>query len=228
MFVTLDFINFKFDNNELYVLLSKRENKELPAYGEYSIQGGMVWEAPIEGSDEYDENLEQASTRILKAKLGGIEPCYVEQLPAVGCQSRDSRGWSVTLPHLSLIGDPSRIDGENNIWVPVTAILENKNLPFDHSDLVEESYNTLRNKAKYSSILLYLLGESFTIAHAVEIFSYFGLKVSKQTVHNRWVKSGLLENTGDFFQQAKGGQPSALYRLKEKSLSYFEVAIGNL
>lgn len=227
MLVTLDFVSFKFKDNSLKVLLTKRENKDLPAFGEMSIQGGMVWEAPIEGSEYYDENLEDAASRILNTRLGA-KPAYVEQINAKGSNKRDSRGWSVTLPHIALLDKNIEIDVENHQWVDVDELLKKIDLPFDHNVLVENCFNVLRNKAKYTSILLYLLGEKFTISQAVDIFSYFNLKVSKQTVHNRWVKSGLLEETGEHYQPEKGGKPAALYKLAEKELSYFDISIGNL
>lgn len=230
MFITLDFVNFRFNDNALDVLLTKRLNKDLPGYGEFTIQGGMVWEAPIEGNDDFDEDLHQAGKRILNSRLD-IKPNYVEQIEARGSAVRDSRGWSVTLPHVSLIGEGSchsSLNNEDSYWEPYLAVDKDNSLPFDHNELLTKCFTALFNKAKYTSILLYLLNDKFTIAEAVEIFKYFNLKVSKQTMHSRWVKAGLIKETGEFSQNSKGGKPAALYELCENELSYFDIAIGSL
>lgn len=226
MFVTLDFINLRFNQGRIEVLLSKRDNKDLPEYGKFSIQGGMVWEESLDNSGK-DDDLEQASSRIIRDKLG-LSPSYVEQLQAVGSSTRDSRGWSVTLPHLSLLSPlESHIDDDKFRWIDI-ANIDTGMLPFDHYELLTKGLSALKNKAKYTSVLLYLLNDKFTIANAVEIFSYFNLKVSKQTIHSRWVKSGLIIETGQFSQNSKGGKPASLYQLSEKELSYFDIAIGSM
>jgi ADP-ribose pyrophosphatase YjhB (NUDIX family) len=229
MLTTLDFSKFRFKNNILELLLQKRNNKKLPAHGEFTIIGGMVWEHEIEGSDIVDETLEDSVSRILSTKLG-IVPSYIEQIPVVGSAKRDSRGWSVTLPHLCLSSaDTSNIFDDDNdyMWVNVEDVINNKvKLPFDHNKLVKLSFDALKNKAKYTSILLYLLSENFIVADIVKIFKYFDLNVSKQTISNRWVKSKLIEDTGEFYQGAKGGKPAKLFKLSEKTLSYFEVSVG--
>jgi 8-oxo-dGTP diphosphatase len=229
MLTTLDFSDFRFKNNTLELLVQKRNNEKLPAHGEFTIIGGMVWEHEIAGSDIVDENLEDSVSRILSKKIG-IIPSYIEQLPVVGSAKRDSRGWSVTLPHLCLFSaDNANIFDDNNdyMWVNVEDVINDKiKLPFDHNHLVKLSFDALKNKAKYSSILLYLLSENFIVADIVEIFKYFDLNVSKQTISNRWVKSKLIEDTSQYHQGSKGGKPAKLFKLSEKTLSYFEVSIG--
>jgi 8-oxo-dGTP diphosphatase len=158
-----------------------------------------------------------------------LSPRYIEQIEAKGSSTRDSRGWSVTLPHISLIGGSDEIVENRDIaWSNYFKTINEFSLPFDHNELLLSCFNVLLNKAKYTSILLYLLNDKFTISEAVEIFKYFDLKVSKQTIYNRWVKAGLIKETGEFSQNAKGGKPAALYGLCEKELSYFDIAIGSV
>lgn len=230
MIVTLDFVCLRLDptSDEPQVLLQKRTHG--PELGRLALVGGWVWEEPIEGSSEFDETLEDAAHRILRDKVGFL-PSYLEHSKPEGGVHRDpERGWTVTIPHLCLFNRPDTQaldDTEGFQWASLAAILNAETaLPFDHDILVRNAYETFLNKIKYSSLLLYLLPERVAIMEIVDAYATFGITVKKQTVISRWVRPGLLEETGEKKAVSAKGPASMLYRLVEPSLSYFDSEIG--
>lgn len=231
MISTLDYICVRLNGKVPEVLLRKRDNEAEPAYGEFTIIGGMVWENRIDGSEVYDKTLSNTSSRILEMKVGkGFNPSYMEVLEPMGGEDRDSRGWSITIPHLCLFKHEdtfSLSDNGNFIWVSLEEVVSGEHkLPFDHNKLVSNAYESLINKCKYSSILFYLLSRLFTVANVVSAFNSFGYEVSKQTVINRWVKKELIVATGGFIQNLKGGKPASVYKVVDDQLQYFDFSVG--
>lgn len=230
MVVTLDFICLRFNHEtgKPEVMLQKRTKG--PAAGQYALIGGWVWEGPEPGSPQFDLTLDDAVERIMRSKAG-LMPRYLEQVKVEGSLNRDPDiGWSVTIPYLCLF---SRADAgvnreeEGIHWEPLEAILSGAYpLPFDHGTLVANAYSAFQNKIKYSSLLLYLLPEQVSISQVVDAYALFGITVKKQTVISRWVKTGLLAETGEKKSVNTKGPAATLYRLVEPELTYFDSEIG--
>jgi 8-oxo-dGTP diphosphatase len=232
MISTLDFICIRINNSIPQVLLRHRDEKGEPFYNAYGLIGGMVWERPIEGSNVVDETLEGAATRILKNKIKvDFVPSYKEQLIDVGSSDRDPRGWSKTTPYICLFrnDDTIMLDKNKSLrWVDLKDILEDKiNLPFDHNFLIKKAYEYLITKARYSSILFYLLDEKFIIKDVLNCFKCFNINLTKQTVMKRWVDKNLIHETGEKYQNKKGGKPASIYNLSDDNLHYFEFSISS-
>ena len=230
MINTIDFACFRLNQGRLEVLLQKRDKPKEPAFGEFALIGGFIWDESREGNDR-DLTLDDAIERILQQKVG-LKPSYFEQVGAVGSLHRDPRGWSMTVLHFCFFNDEDTerlAQRESMKWVAVDDIFDGQiTLPFDHEKLVETAFETMGHKCTYSSLPLYLLPNHFTVAEIIRVMGLFGLDVSKQTVINRWVKSGLIEETGlkADAPTPRGGKKANLYRLKESGLSYFNNSIG--
>lgn len=232
MISTLDFICIRVNNSIPQVLLRLRDNKDEPFYNTYGLVGGMVWEKPIKGSNLFDLDLESAANRILKNKIKvDFIPSYKEQLTDVGSSTRDPRGWSKTTPYICLFKYQDTIVLDENKylkWVNLDEILSNKiELPFDHRLLIKKSYEYLITKARYSSILFYLLDEKFIIKDVLDCFKCFDINLTKQTVMKRWVDKELIHPTGEKHQNVKGGKPASIYTLPDDKLHYFEFSINS-
>lgn len=225
MLTMLDFSCFKLINNELFVLLRKRDKKEEPAFNQFALIGGQIWEQSPE-YDSFDLTIEDARNRILKEKAG-FTPTFIEQIDAVGSVSRDSRDWSISIPHYCFLNDDVNLDDNFFKWERVLDVVDGKvKLPFDHNTIVEKCYEELKNRLTYSSIILHMLPKEFVVSDLVDTFKSFGLNVSKQTVHARFIKTNIILNTNKKHQNKKGGKPAALFKVNKENISFFERAIG--
>ena len=228
MIVTIDLACLRMSGEfKPQILLKRRNNSSEPAYNAFALVGGWIWEKPIQCGGEYDESADGAVERIIKTKIG-VEPTYIEQIPSIGNESRDSRGWSLTLPHYCLFNDEisnSFDDNPDFKWVDVCSVISGKiELPFDHRVLVARCWAAFALKASYSSVGLYILPDLFTFSDAIKVFSNIGVKLSKQTISNRWEKSGLIIGTGET-RHIKAQRPSELFKISENTLSYFGVGL---
>nr|CAH7337631.1 conserved hypothetical protein [Vibrio chagasii] len=232
MIVTIDATCFRIQaRNGKYtpqVLLKKRDKPQEPAYNQYALVGGWVWESPIEGSDVFDNDIEQAFERIINTKLGA-DLRYAEQIPSVGSMKRDSRGWSLTVLHYALLTEDSAKAIEDNdgySWVNVEDVLDGSfKLPFDHRYLVAKCWVSFIRKAAYSSVGLYALPEEFTVYGAVKVFESLGVALTKQTVQNRWKKDELIIPTGNQVKEGSGPLKGT-FVLNEKELTYFPISLN--
>ena len=154
--VSVDAVLFTYHDQCLKVLLVERCNH--PDRGKWGLPGGFI-------DLEADKALEDAVTRKLREKTG-VEPPYIEQLVTRGDNSRDKRGWSVTVCYTALLAYQ---DCEINIssvsdaqWVDLRSLDELK-LAFDHRELIEVGRARLKQKALYSIVPAYALPEKFTL-----------------------------------------------------------------
>ncbi len=232
MISTLDFICLRLNGDVPEILLKRRDNENEPAFNEFTLIGGMIWESPREGSDIYDVDMESASKRILKTKFKGeFLPSYKEQLNDIGSIDRDKRGWSKTTPYLCLFkySDTRYLEDDLDYkWVSLEDVISDKiELPFDHNYLANYAYVNLVTKAKYSSNLFYFLEDEFVVSDILNCFSAFGLNLTKQTVTKRWVNKELIVPTGDKKKNKDGGKPATIYKLASKELIYFEFSLSS-
>jgi ADP-ribose pyrophosphatase YjhB (NUDIX family) len=175
--------------------------------------------------------LEDAAKRILKMKVPhSFSPSYTEQLLDVGNETRDSRGWSKTTPYLCLFQTSETADfnaDEDFKWVSLVEIFDRSiTLPFDHSDLIKNAYDSLITKSRYSSVLFYLLENDFVVKDIIDCFASFGYRISKQTIMKRWVDKELMLPTGNKRRNENGGKPAFVYNLSSNELNYFEFSLA--
>lgn len=230
MVVTLDFICFRLNMTEGHIEVLLHERNQAPHAGSLALIGGWVWERSGTHGDYYDRSLEDSVKRIIDSKVGVI-PSYIEQIPVRGSMKRDpSLGWSVTIPHFCIFNhsdEPKSLPGSRAVWVPIHDVLSGMDLPFDHSELVATAYAAFINKSMYSSILLFLLPPVFIVADVVNAFQALDLNVSKQTVINRLIKTGVMVATGKQAEKAGPGKPAATYSVSGHEITYFNEIVGS-
>lgn len=210
--LSVDSVLFTYHEQSLKVLLVERSNH--PDMKKWGLPGGFI-------DMQLDQTLEDTVIRKLKEKTG-IVPPYIEQLATIGNNSRDKRGWSVTVCYTALM---ARQDCETNIssvsdvqWVALND-LENISLAFDHRDIIQLGRERLKQKALYSIVPAYALPEKFTLPelqHLHEIL--IGKPLQKKSFRRRIEQAKLLIQTGE--KRAEGGRPANLYTMKQESGNY--------
>ncbi|MEM7362679.1 MAG: NUDIX domain-containing protein [Pseudomonadota bacterium] len=210
--VTVDSVLFTYADQEIQVLLVKRALA--PEIDKWALPGGIV-------DTDADEDLERTALRKLQEKTG-VAPRYLDQLETRGSQSRDPRGWSITVVYTALI---AKQDCQSHIssvadaqWVSLDNV-SSMTLAFDHNELITSAAERLKQRALYSIAPGYALADKFTLSELQHLHELLiGKPLQKRSFRRRIDQAGLLIDTGK--KRREHGRPATLYKLKEKSRNY--------
>jgi len=157
--LAVDCIIFGFDQEELKILLIKRDFD--PERGRWSLMGGFL---------QNQETLDEAAIRVL-TKLTGIRNIYMEQLPAFSKYDRDPVERTISVPYYALINimehSEELIEEYSAKWFSL------RNFPqliFDHNAMVEKAIKRLRSRASTMPIGFELLPEKFTMRQLRKLY----------------------------------------------------------
>ncbi len=145
--VTVDVLLFTIENNDLKILLVKRN--EEPFVGVWALPGGFV---------KIDESLDEAAKRELSEE-SGVKNVYLEQLYSFGEPKRDPRTRVITVTYMALA---SKTDWHLKATGDVKeatffSVDKLPKLAFDHSEIIKYGLQRLRAKLSYTNIVLGLL-----------------------------------------------------------------------
>ncbi|MDH5360251.1 MAG: NUDIX hydrolase [Gammaproteobacteria bacterium] len=208
---TVDIVIFTVKDDRLHVLLVQRPNDARESFpGQWALPGGFV-------DTDRDNTLKACALRKLQEKTG-INAPYLEQLGSWGGATRDPRGWSATHVYYALLPhEQVRLQRGANTreigWFPITEQGVDKELAFDHREILGAAIERLRSKAEYTSLPAYLLPEEFTLSelqHAYEVV--LDRPVKKSPFRTRILSVDLVEESGNM--RTGVSRPAVLYRLK--------------
>lgn len=174
--LALDCIIFGFDQEELKILLIKRNFE--PEMGKWSLIGGFLKE---------HENLDQAATRILH-HLTGLNNIYMEQLYTFSKVDRDPGERTISVAYYALIDiashdeDLIRLDSAH--WF---SLKKAPQLIFDHDQMVKQAIARLRRRAMSKPIGFELLAEKFTMRQLQKLYeAILDRKLDKRNFINKF------------------------------------------
>lgn len=175
VFLAVDCIIFGFDEEDLKILLIKRDFE--PEKGKWSLMGGFL---------KRKENLNMAANRIL-FQLTGIEKIYMEQLYAFSEVDRDPADRTISVAYFALVNiknhDQALIDKYSAQWFSVTDLPE---LIFDHSEMITKAIKRLRYKTSQKPIGFELLPEKFTMRELQKLYeAILGEELDKRNFINK-------------------------------------------
>lgn len=207
--LTVDAVLFTYHQGSLKVLMVERRNH--PEKNKWALPGGFV-------DLKEDLTLEDTVLRTLKNKTG-VAPPYLEQLQSYGSAKRDKRGWSVTIAYTALIAwqaCESHLATVSDVsWVDWNE-LDKHNIAFDHSKLITDARERLRQKALYSIVPAYALANKFTLPELQHLHEVLiGKPLSKKSFRRRIEEANLLIDTGEL--KAGERRPAVLYRMRKHS-----------
>jgi 8-oxo-dGTP diphosphatase len=157
--VAVDCIIFGFDNDELKLLLIKRDFE--PERGKWSLMGGFL---------QKEENTEAAASRVL-SKLTGLHNVYLEQVNTFSNPDRDPVERTISVTYYALINildhDEKLTKQHSAEWFSLTEIPD---LIFDHEEMVQMAMHRLRYKASVEPIGFELLPEKFTMRQLQKLY----------------------------------------------------------
>ncbi|SDW53311.1 ADP-ribose pyrophosphatase YjhB, NUDIX family [Lutibacter oricola] len=150
--IAVDCIIFGFVANKLKLLLFKRKIE--PFRGDWSLIGAFI---------KNDQSIDDGAKQIL-FETTGLDNIYLEQLKTYGSVYRDPAERVISVTYYSLTSvtefELESVEKYDAHWFDLDEIPE---LIFDHSVMVQDAIESLRQKAKHQPIGFNLLPEFFTI-----------------------------------------------------------------
>lgn len=159
LLLALDCIIFGFDDEELKLLVIKRDFE--PEKGKWSLMGGFL---------QKNETLDDAAIRVLH-ELTGLHDVYMEQISAFSEIERDPVERTVSIPYYALINiaeHKTELTGRYSAtWYSISQLPD---LIFDHNDMVQAAIRRLRYRTSVEPIGFELLPEKFTMRQLQKLY----------------------------------------------------------
>lgn len=157
--LAVDCIIFGFDNEDLKILLVKRDFE--PEKGKWSLMGGFL---------KKDEVLNDAATRILD-HYTGFNDIYMEQLYTFSEIDRDPVERTISVAYYALINVKNHnedfTENFNAQWFSIT---DAPKLIFDHDNMLRHAISRLRYRTSTKPIGFELLPEKFTMRQLQKLY----------------------------------------------------------
>lgn len=202
--VTVDTVIFTIKDNELKVLLIKRNLN--PFKGSWALPGGFVREK---------ENLDQAAKRELEEETG-VKNVYLEQLYSFGEVARDPRGKIITIAYMALVNSEqvnlkATSDASDAQWF---SMLKLPKLAFDHDKIISYALKRLKWKFEYTTVAFSLLSKKFAISEIQKIYEIvFHKGFDKRNFAKKLLSLNILKEEG--IKRDVSHRPPMLYSLKK-------------
>ncbi len=196
--ITVDTVILTIKNDELKVLLVKRENE--PFKGKWAIPGGYV---------RMSEDLDAAAMRVLKEKTN-VDNIYLEQLYTFGDPLRHPVSRVITCAYFALIraDDVDVISADNVAWHKVNDLPA---LAFDHKEIIQYSLKRTRERLEMCPVAYQLLNEKFTLTEMQKAYELImGKKLDKRNFRKKVIQTEGLREL-DEFSKSTSKRPARLY-----------------
>ena len=202
--ISVDTVVLRLHDNQLQVLTgpARHPRAEQPR----ALPAGRI-------NPETDHALEQTARRHIRT-LTSAEPSWLEQVETIGNDQRDSRGWSLTVVYFALVRDEENTDQPEAQWHNICHACTLPPLAYDHQLLLKAAIERLCSKIQYTTLPLYLLPATFTLADIRDVFqSLLGKSPPMRSIRNRFNEDSILMDTGE--KRHGSNRPASLYRIKE-------------
>lgn len=208
--VSIDVVVFTMYQDKLYFAFQKRATE--PFLGKSAFVGGYV-------HTQEDKNVYDSALRIM-AEKGGLKPRYMEQLETVAGLDRDPRGWSVSVVYVAL-QEYHKLDTKKGWEFCLVDEIEGQDMAFDHKMIAKKAALRLKNKAMYSILPAFLLGEKFTIPELQKAYEVVrDERLNKGSFKRILDKLDFLELTGQqVCESGKMGRHAQQYQVKNAYLN---------
>ncbi len=204
--VFADVALFSIQEQGLCVLLARRTNE--PEANKWALPGGIL-------KPKIDASLDQTALRVIRDKVGVSAGC-VEQVRLFSGETRDPRGYSLSLLYCALLSKDQAcavagLKTSKVCWVSAE-LATAKELAFDHGVMLAEALQFLRAKVKHRALPLHLLNATFSLLDLQDACSLIlGSPVDKSSFRRRMkAEAGIRPVPGQFREGAY--RPAQLYQ----------------
>jgi 8-oxo-dGTP diphosphatase len=203
---SVDVVLLTIADGALKVALLERTHE--PFAGTLALPGGFI-------HPNDDQDTQASAARMLRDKTGIVSP-YLEQLGTFSGRARDPRGWSLAVAYYALV-PPAVIAAAAHSTIVLEPANEAQGLPFDHSQIVAAALGRVQSKSSYSSLPVYLCGETFTLPELQAVYEVvLGEPINKVSFRRKMDELSLLEPIEGALQSGGAHRPAQLYRLRPK------------
>jgi len=205
--LTADCAIFGYSDDALRVLLVRRAVE--PFRGFWVLPGGAM---------QRDETLISTAVRLLK-DLVNVENIPMRQVGTYSGLKRHPIRRVVTTCYFALVSPQhhnpiAREHLDQVMWCTLDELPE---LGFDHRDLLDDAYNTLKAELRQQPLAFQLLPESFTLKEAQEVYeAILEEKLDRRNFRRKILAYDFLINTEEKKPGIKGGPE--LYRVDDNKL----------
>lgn len=205
VWVSVDCIVFGFENNQLKLLIGRRQMD--PGRGEWSLYGGFVRD---------DEGLDEAANRVLYS-LTGLKEIYMKQVGAFGAVDRDPGERVISVAYCALINvndydDKLRQQYELE-WADLGQLPK---LYSDHNQMVSKAISLLRRRIKTEPLSFNLLPDLFTLTQLQHVYeAILSSPIDKRNFRKRIKQIDFIEKT-ELIDKKTSKRGAALYRFNKK------------
>ena len=212
--VTVDNVIFGFDDGDLKILLIKRG--EAPHEGVWALPGHFVRE---------EEDLVSAANRVLD-ELTGLKNVYLEQVKTFGRVDRHSFGRVITVAYYSLVKiSDYKINVQSTVAKKAKwhSISSEKNLAFDHNEILEACFSQLKSSVRIRPIGFELLPPKFTLTqlqHLYEAILDLENGLDKRNFRKKILSMNLLVDLNEM-QEGVAHRPAKLYKFDKEKYEQF-------
>ena len=215
---TVDVVLLTLKEGGLCVALLKRDRE--PYAGLLALPGGYI-------HPEEDADTEAAAGRVLREKTGIVSP-YLEQLATFSGRARDPRGWSLSICYYALV-PPEVIERAGRVEVSLHSVEAARGLPFDHAHVVTVAVERVKSKSSYSSLPVYLCGETFTLPQLQAVYeTLLGEPINKVSFRRKIGEFDILEPVKGALASGGAHRPAQLYRLKKHDRNHLSLTVRGL
>jgi ADP-ribose pyrophosphatase YjhB (NUDIX family) len=205
VFLSVDCIIFGFDDNQLKILIGRRNMD--PGRGEWSLYGGFV---------RCDESLDAAADRTL-CELTGLREVYMRQVGAFGNLDRDPGERVVSVAYYALINVKDYADElRRQHGVEWVSIDDMPRLYSDHNEMVMQARKLMRQKMRTEPVGFELLPDLFTLTQLQRLYEAVnGEEIDKRNFRKRVKDMDFIEKTA-LIDKKSSKRGAALFRFNRK------------
>lgn len=199
----------KLSETGLKILLYKRTTE--PYQSKWCLPGGFL---------NIDEMPEDNIRRKIFEK-SSVDNCYLEQLFTFCDLNRDPRARVISISYLGLLNEQaSKTLSNDTAWFSVSLneglsfvgaedLFTDKDLGFDHYQIIKTAISRLQSKIQYTDIIFNILPEEFTLTQMQK--TYEAILGKKELAANFRRKISDMVKETDRFTNNKGHRPAKLY-----------------
>ncbi|MDZ4752750.1 MAG: NUDIX domain-containing protein [Flavobacteriales bacterium] len=206
---SVDCAIFGYHDRDLKILLIQRG--AAPYENFWALPGDLVYP---------DEDLDGAATRVLK-DLTSLTDIPIRQVRTFGQVNRHPLGRVITVAYLALV-EPTDLAPQASSWAKSTkwhSLNEVPSLAFDHSEILQESLGTLKNRLLTEDIFSNVLPQKFTLTEFQALFeTILEKEFDKGNFRKKLVQFKFLKKLTES-QKNVSHRPSSLYSFDEKKFN---------